>query len=69
MPTSGTDLKVERVRARVTLVSLAARMGLSRQAVWGMERSAVVTGERAQAYRAALVALRDDRETSEAAVA
>jgi hypothetical protein len=34
-----------------------------------MERSAVVTGERAQAYRAALIALRDDRETSEVAVA
>lgn len=67
MTTTGTDLKVERVRAGVTLVALAARMGLSRQAVWGIERAAVVSAERAAAYRAALDALRDSNKTAGAA--
>lgn len=67
MATTGTDLKVERVRAGITLVALAARMGLSRQAVWGIERAAVVSAERATAYRAALAALRDGSETAGAA--
>ena len=47
MQITGTDLKVERVRANVTITSLAARMGLSRQAIWGVERSAVVDKDRA----------------------
>lgn len=64
MQTTGTDLKVERVRANVTIVSLAARMGLSRQAIWGLERSAVVNEVRARAYRDALSTMRDAREAS-----
>jgi transcriptional regulator with XRE-family HTH domain len=59
MTTTGTDLKVERVRANVTIVSLAARMGLSRQAIWGLERAAVVDEVRARAYRDALTTMRD----------
>jgi transcriptional regulator with XRE-family HTH domain len=59
MPTTGTDLKVERVRAKITLIALAARMGLSRQAVWGIERAAVIDSARATCYREALAALRD----------
>lgn len=59
MAISGTDLKVERVRARVTLVALAAQMGLSRNAVWGTERSEVVSPERVEEYRRALDSLRD----------
>ena len=54
MPTHGMDLKVERIRANVTITSLAARMGLSRQAVWGLERAAVVDSDRAKRYREAL---------------
>lgn len=54
MPTSGTDLKVERVRSNVSLKDLAARMVLSRQSVWVLERSAVVEPSRARAYRDAL---------------
>jgi transcriptional regulator with XRE-family HTH domain len=64
MQITGTDLKVERVRANVTITSLAARMGLSRQAIWGVERSAVVDKDRAKAYREALAALRDGTETA-----
>jgi hypothetical protein len=40
------DLKVERIRANVTITSLAARMGL--------ERAAVVDSDRAKRYREAL---------------
>jgi hypothetical protein len=60
------DLKVERIRASVTIVSLAARMGLSRQAVWGLERAAVVDSDRAKRYRDAL---RDAMETATEATA
>jgi transcriptional regulator with XRE-family HTH domain len=55
MQTSGTDLKVERVKANVTIQDIAARMGVSRQTVWGIERSAHVSPERASQYRAALL--------------
>jgi predicted DNA-binding protein (UPF0251 family) len=48
---------VERLTADVTVVEVAARMGLSRQALWALERSAVVKAERAQQYRAALRAV------------
>lgn len=65
MPISGTDLKLERVKANVTIVDLAARVGLSRQTLWGMERSARVSPERARQYRAALLTF-DDVVTEEA---
>jgi transcriptional regulator with XRE-family HTH domain len=64
MQTTGTDLKVERIRANVTIISLAARMGLSRQAIWGLERSALVDEVRARAYREALASMRVVTETS-----
>lgn len=67
--TAGIDLKLERVRASVTVTDLAAQMGLSRQSVHGIERAGRVTPERAAQYRAALAALRDINETSDGAVA
>jgi transcriptional regulator with XRE-family HTH domain len=63
------ELKVERVRANVTIVTLAARMGLSRQAVWGLERAAVVDSDRAKRYRDALAAVLDGTETAAEATA
>ena len=57
MPITGRDLRVERRLADVTVVDVAARMGLSRQALWALERSAVVKAERAVAYREALRAV------------
>lgn len=63
MPITGRDLRIERVTADVTVVAIAARMGLSRQALWALERSAVVRPERAAQYRKAL---RDVIETSAA---
>ena len=62
MPTSGTTLKVERTRAGVTISALAARMGVSRQTLWGIERAAKVSNERTAQYREALLTLRDTTE-------
>jgi len=54
MPITGLDLRAERRAADITVVDIAARMGLSRQAVHALERSAVLTVERVERYRAAL---------------
>lgn len=62
MPTAGPTLRRERRLADITTVALAARMGLSRQALWALERSAVVSPERVAAYREAVKTLRDATE-------
>lgn len=54
MPITGLDLRTERRLAEVTVVEIAARMGLSRQAIHALERSAAVTVERVEQYRKAL---------------
>jgi hypothetical protein len=54
MPVRGPDLRAERRAAEVTVTDLSARMGLSRYTVHVMEGAAVVTPERAEAYRKAL---------------
>lgn len=64
MATTGKTLKLERVRAEVTIVDLAARMGLSRQSLWVLERSATVDPNRVEQYRAALAGLNDASQTS-----
>lgn len=51
---SGTDLKVMRVRAHLTQRELASRMGISRQALWALERAETVDPDREAQYRAAL---------------
>jgi transcriptional regulator with XRE-family HTH domain len=62
MQISGKELRVQRTTADITVTALAARMGLSRQSVWVLERSAIVSPQRAEQYCAAL---RDAIETSE----
>ena len=54
MPTNGLDLRAERRAANVTVVEIASRMGLSRQTVHTLERSAVITVVQAEQYRGAL---------------
>jgi transcriptional regulator with XRE-family HTH domain len=54
MPITGLDLRAERRAAEVTVVDIAARMGLSRQAVHALERSAIVKTDRVLLYRQAL---------------
>lgn len=51
----GLDLKVERIRARVTATELAVRMGVSRQRVSQLEAASDVTPAMAQRYREALL--------------
>lgn len=53
---SGTDLKVERIRAGLTQLEVAKRMGVSRQTLWGIERQETVDADREAQYRAALTA-------------
>jgi hypothetical protein len=50
--------------ADVTATALAARMGLSRQSVWVIERSGEVELTRVVQYRAALAALQAVNETA-----
>lgn len=54
MPTNGPALRAERRFADITVVAIAARMGLSRQAVHGIEGAADVSLERVAQYRQAL---------------
>lgn len=54
MPVNGPDLRAERRAADITVTDVAARMGLSRQAVHVLERSAVLTVERVVQFRQAL---------------
>lgn len=62
--TTGLDLKLERVRARLTVTAVAAQMGLSRQSVHGIERAADPGPERVRQHRAAVAELRAATETA-----
>ena len=53
---SGTDLKVERIRAGLTQKQVASRMGTTRQTLYVLERMESVPETRAAEYRAALSA-------------
>lgn len=65
---TGLDLKVERIRARVTASKIAREMGVTRQRVSAIEALAVVPDEAAKRYAEALVSLTTDAQTpSEAA--
>jgi transcriptional regulator with XRE-family HTH domain len=56
--TTGLDLKVERVRSRVTAVRLAAAMGVSRQRVSQVESlDRAVSPDMQVRYREALLSL------------
>ena len=65
MPTSGKALRSERRRLDITATDLAARMGISRQTLWVIERSGSVEPLRVEQYRAGVAALRDGTETPE----
>jgi transcriptional regulator with XRE-family HTH domain len=61
MPTRGPTLRRERRLADVSATAVAARMGVSRQTLWAIERAVEVTPERVAAYRAAVETLRDTK--------
>ena len=54
MATTGRTLRVERLKSEVTVTALAARMGLSRQSLWALERMAAVRPDRVELYRRSL---------------
>lgn len=66
MPTTGLDLRLERVAARVKLIDLAARMERDRRTVARYEGLAVVDEQVAGEYRIALATFRDVAMPTEA---
>lgn len=64
MPTAGPTLRIERLRAHVSATALAAQMGVSRQTLWSLERSAKVSPDRVIAYRSAVKTLSDAKDTA-----
>lgn len=66
---SGLDLKVERIRARITATAVASEMGVTRQRVSAIEALAVVTSDVAERYRGAVMSLTSGTESVPQAVA
>jgi transcriptional regulator with XRE-family HTH domain len=66
---TGMDLKVERVRARVTAQRLAEALDVSRQRISSIEALAVVHADLAARYRGALASLTPEVEIPAAGVA
>lgn len=56
-PTTGHQLRVERVAARISVNAITAAMGVSRTTVWSIERQAIVREDQAAAYRDAIARL------------
>ncbi|HSW42950.1 MAG TPA: hypothetical protein VLM76_10615 [Patescibacteria group bacterium] len=59
--TTGKQLRLERFTADISIRTVAAEMDLSRQALWALERTAIVREERASAYRRAIAAILERR--------
>ncbi len=63
MPTSGWDLTVARVRAKLSKTAVAARLGTTRQTLWVHEKAEHVDPEFARRFLAAVADLVDANET------
>lgn len=61
--TTGMDLKVERVRARVTAQRLADELDVSRQRISAIEALGVVNDDLAVRFRSALVSVTSGAKT------
>jgi len=66
MPITGKQLRKLRRTKDVTVVAVAARMGLSRQALWALERAAEVNPDRADQYRQAVRDVTEPTPSAEA---
>ena len=64
MPTSGTDLAVARVRARLSKTAVAKQLGTTRQTLWVHEKAETVDPDFARRYLTAVAALVDGTETA-----
>lgn len=62
MPTSGPTLRRERRRAEVSATAVALQMGISRQTLYVIERSAAPGTDYVTAYRAAVKTLSDAKD-------
>lgn len=69
MPVTGPELRRERLTADVKVTAVAARMGLSRQAVHAIERSAEPNPDQVAAFREAVDGEVADRVSAREAVA
>lgn len=65
--TTGMDLKVERVKARVTAQRLAAVLEVSRQRISAIEALGFVNDDLAGRYREALVSLTQEPANAQGA--
>lgn len=63
MPTSGWDLTVARVRAKLSKTAVAARLGTTRQTLWVHEKAEHVDPDFARRYLAAVAEIVDANET------
>lgn len=61
---TGPELRKERRASEITVTEIALRMSLSRQTIHALEKDCEPDQERVIAYREALYAARDDRETA-----
>ena len=66
-PTTGTDLRIERIRAHVKVQDLAAALGWHPSKLYRVERAHHVPAGDAQAYVAALATCSTNRTPKEAA--
>lgn len=56
-PTTGHQLRVERVAARITVNAIYKAMKVSRTTVWSIERQAIVREDQVALYRDAIARL------------
>lgn len=63
MPTTGMDLTLARVRAKLSKTAVAKQLGTTRATLWSWEKSAEVDPAKAAAYLRAVADLRDANET------
>lgn len=56
-PTTGHQLRVERVAARVSVNAISAEMKVSRTTIWSIERQAIVREDHVIAFREAIARL------------
>lgn len=69
MPTSGMDLTVARVRAKLSKTAVAKQMGTTRQTLWVEERAEAVDPDFARRFLLAVDELRNAKETAKEAAA
>lgn len=60
-PTTGSDLRTERARARLTVTAVAREAGVTRQSMWRWELLDIVPQDVAARYRDAIARLTEGK--------